>query len=143
MLLLRVVTWKGLVQHGANNYTILKIFFCRLGVTKWNPTYLLGYASLHPTYNYNTITMVYLFPPTCTRFFDCDLRGTTTKMCDFTSTNFTRCNLQDAKWGGSAKDPCEYWDVIRHDGVFVPGFTFDLYIAERIAESETRGNDVF
>lgn len=47
------------------------------------------------------------------------------------------------KTHGSGKDPCEFWDVIREDGVFVPGFTFDLYIAEHIAESKTKGDHVF
>lgn len=74
-----------------------------------------------------------------TRFFDCDLRGATLRYVELTSTTFTRVNLQGAKLGGSGKDPCEFWDVVREDGVFVPGFTFDLYIAERIAEGTTKG----
>ncbi|MEH1932299.1 MAG: pentapeptide repeat-containing protein [Nostoc sp.] len=79
----------------------------------------------------------------CTRFFDCDLRGATLRYVELTSSAFTRVNLQGTKTYGSGKDPCEFWDVIREDGVFVPGFTFDLYIAERIAERKTKGDDVF
>ncbi|MEH1943332.1 MAG: pentapeptide repeat-containing protein [Nostoc sp.] len=77
------------------------------------------------------------------RFFDCDLRGANIRLCDVSSTAFTRVNLQGVTRSNSGKDPCEYWDIIREDGVFIPGFTLDLYIAERIAESKTRGNDVF
>ncbi|WP_392530822.1 pentapeptide repeat-containing protein [Nostoc sp. C117] len=73
-------------------------------------------------------------------FYDCDLRSANTRVCDLTSTHFIRVNLQGAKLRGFGEDPCKYWDVIRHDGVFVPGFTFDLYIAERIAESKTKGD---
>nr|MDZ8058409.1 pentapeptide repeat-containing protein [Nostoc sp. EkiNYC01] len=76
-------------------------------------------------------------------FFDCDLRGATSTYANLSSAHFTRVNLQGAKLGGSGEDPCEYWDVIRHDGVFIPGFTLDLYIAERIAESKTKGDHVF
>ncbi|MBE8990878.1 pentapeptide repeat-containing protein [Nostoc sp. LEGE 12450] len=76
-------------------------------------------------------------------FYDCDLRGSNIRLCDVTSTHFIRVNLQGATRSNSGKDPCEYWDVVREDGVFVPGFTLDLYIAERIAENKTRGNDVF
>ncbi|MCC5657426.1 pentapeptide repeat-containing protein [Nostoc sp. XA010] len=72
-------------------------------------------------------------------FFDCDLRGATSTYANLTSAHFTRVNLQGAKLGGSGEDPCEYWDVIRHDGVFVPGFTSNLYIAE----SKTKGDYVF
>ncbi|MHC5726046.1 MAG: pentapeptide repeat-containing protein [Nostoc sp.] len=78
-----------------------------------------------------------------TRFFDCDLRGATLKNVNLTRTAFTRVNLQGTKTYGSGEDPCEFWDVVREDGVFIPGFTFDLYIAERIAESKTKGDHVF
>ncbi|MEH2380364.1 MAG: pentapeptide repeat-containing protein [Nostoc sp.] len=74
-----------------------------------------------------------------TRFFDCDLGGINTRICDLTCTRFIRVNLRDAKLSGSGEDPCRFWDVIREDGVFVPGFTSDLYIAERIAEGTTKG----
>ncbi|MEH1961506.1 MAG: pentapeptide repeat-containing protein [Nostoc sp.] len=74
-----------------------------------------------------------------TRFYDCDLRGATLRYVELTSTAFTRVNLQGTKTYGSGKDPCQLWDVVRQDGVFVPGFTFDLYIAERIAEGTTKG----
>ncbi|MEG3834402.1 MULTISPECIES: pentapeptide repeat-containing protein [unclassified Microcoleus] len=61
------------------------------------------------------------------RFFDCDLRGFNSSRCDISSVNFTRVNLQGAKLGGFGEDPCNYWDVIRHDGVFISGFTSNLY----------------
>ncbi len=77
------------------------------------------------------------------RFFDCDLRGANTRICNFTCTAFTRVNLQGAKLGGFGEDPCKFWDVVRYDGVFIPGFTFDLYIAERIAESKIKGDHIF
>lgn len=80
------------------------------------------------------------------RFFDCDLRGATSRLCTLSSTKFTRVNLQNSKLSGSGEDPPEYWDVTRQDGVFVPGFTFDLYIAEsieRTAERRRNGEDVF
>ncbi|MEH2374898.1 pentapeptide repeat-containing protein [Nostoc sp.] len=76
-------------------------------------------------------------------FYDCDLRGANISVCNLTSTHFIRVNLQGAHLSGFGEDPCNFWDVVRYDGVFVPGFTLDLYIAERIAESKTRGNDVF
>ncbi|MBN3870613.1 pentapeptide repeat-containing protein [Nostoc sp. JL33] len=76
-------------------------------------------------------------------FYDCDLRGANIRLCDVTSTHFIRVNLQGATRNNSGKDPCEFWDVVREDRVFVPGFTSNLYIAERIAERKTKGDDVF
>lgn len=75
----------------------------------------------------------------CAWFLDCDLGGINTRICDLTCTRFMRVNLRDAKLSGSGEEPCEFWDVIREDGVFVPGFTINLYIAERIAEGTTKG----
>ncbi|MEM6753909.1 MAG: pentapeptide repeat-containing protein [Cyanobacteria bacterium P01_C01_bin.38] len=80
------------------------------------------------------------------RFFDCDLRKAISRLCTLSSTKFTRVNLENSKLDGSGEDPSEYWDVTREDGVFVPGFTFDLYMAEsieRIAELRRNGEDVF
>ncbi|MEG3875923.1 pentapeptide repeat-containing protein [Microcoleus sp. herbarium7] len=63
-----------------------------------------------------------------TRFFDCDLRGANTSAtCNLTCTRFTRVNFQGAKLGGTGEDPCEFRDVIRQDGVFISGFTSNLY----------------
>ena len=73
------------------------------------------------------------------RFFDCDLRGANTRMCHLTCTGFTRVNLQGAKLGGSGEDPCEFWDVVRYDGVFLPGFNRSLYPRP----VNTNRNDVF
>ena len=73
------------------------------------------------------------------RFFDCDLRGANTSMCDLTCTAFTRVNLQGAKLGGFGEDPCNFWDVVRYDGVFLPGFNSSLYPRP----VNTDRNDVF
>ncbi|MDY7005107.1 MAG: pentapeptide repeat-containing protein [Cyanobacteriota bacterium] len=62
-----------------------------------------------------------------TRFSDCDWRGAKTKYCNMTRTHFVRVNLQGVTWGGYGEEPCRFWDVIRDDGVFIPGFTFELY----------------
>lgn len=77
------------------------------------------------------------------RFYDCDLRGAILNHVELTATQFTRVNLEGTMTKGSGRDPCEFWDVTREDGVFVPGFTFDLYIAERIAERRKNREDVF
>ncbi|MCT7971793.1 pentapeptide repeat-containing protein [Laspinema olomoucense] len=61
------------------------------------------------------------------RFFDCDLRGIRISLSNVSRAAFTRVNFQDAKLGGSGEDPCEFWDVIRPDGVLIPGFTFHIY----------------
>lgn len=74
-----------------------------------------------------------------TRFFDCDLRQANMTDVNLTSTHFIRVNLQGTKTKGFGEEPCEFWDVIREDGVFVPGFTFDLYLAER---EEFDSNDI-
>ncbi|MCC3411982.1 MULTISPECIES: pentapeptide repeat-containing protein [unclassified Microcoleus] len=64
-----------------------------------------------------------------TRFFDCDLRGANTSAtCNLTCARFTRINFQGAKLGGTGEDPCEFRDIIRQDGVFIPGFTFNPYL---------------
>lgn len=60
------------------------------------------------------------------RFFDCDLRRFKTIGCNLTWTHFIRVNLQGADLGGYCEEPCEFWDVIRQDGVFIPGFNFTL-----------------
>ena len=57
------------------------------------------------------------------RFFDCDLRGFNSSKCNVSSANFIRVNFQGAKFGGFGEEPCNYWDIIRQDGVFIPGFT--------------------
>jgi hypothetical protein len=44
-----------------------------------------------------------------------------------TCTAFTRVNLQGAEFGGFGEEPCRFWDVIRPDGVLIPGFTLNLY----------------
>lgn len=80
------------------------------------------------------------------RFYDCDLRSAILNHVELTSTQFIRVNLEGTRTKGSGKDPCEFWDVIREDGVFVPGFTINLYMAEsieRIAERRKNGEDVF
>jgi hypothetical protein len=61
------------------------------------------------------------------RFFDCDLRKFKTIGCNMTCTAFTRVNLQGADLGGFGEEPCRFWDVIRPDGVLIPGFTLNLY----------------
>ncbi len=61
------------------------------------------------------------------RFFDCDLRRVQTKICNLTYTHFTRVNLQGADLSGFGEEPCRFWDVIRPDGVLIPGFTCSLY----------------
>jgi uncharacterized protein YjbI with pentapeptide repeats len=64
-----------------------------------------------------------------TRFFDCNLRGANTSAtCNLTCTCFTRVNFQGAKLGGTGEAPCEFQDVIRQDGVFIQGFTFNPYL---------------
>ena len=80
------------------------------------------------------------------RFYDCDLRGVNTRICNLTSTQFTRVNLQGSRIDGFGRDFCEYWDLTREDGVFVPGFTINLYMAEsikRTAERRKNGENVF
>ena len=63
-----------------------------------------------------------------TRFFNCDFTNATLTSVNLTSTYFTRVNLQRTRTSGFGESPCRFRDVIREDGVFVPGFTFDLYI---------------
>lgn len=80
------------------------------------------------------------------RFYDCDLRGAILNHVELTATQFIRVNLEGTRTKGSGKDPCEFWDVTREDGVFVPGFTINLYMAESIkrnAERRKNGEDVF
>jgi uncharacterized protein YjbI with pentapeptide repeats len=63
-----------------------------------------------------------------THFYDCDFRRANTKLCKLDGTSFVRVNFEGAKLSGSpAQDPCYFWDVIRDDGVFIPGFAFRLY----------------
>jgi uncharacterized protein YjbI with pentapeptide repeats len=57
------------------------------------------------------------------RFFDCDFTGFNSSGCNITRVYFIRVNLQGAKLYGFGEDPCEFWDVIRPDGVFNPGFS--------------------
>jgi len=63
----------------------------------------------------------------CTRFFDCDFRGANTRLCNLSNTCFIRVNFEGSKLSGSGEDPCNFWDVIRDDGVFIPGFASELY----------------
>lgn len=62
-----------------------------------------------------------------TRFYDCDFRGANARLCNIDGTKFVRANLEGSELSGSGQDPCRFWDVIRDDGVFIPGFTFELY----------------
>lgn len=62
-----------------------------------------------------------------TRFFDCDFRAVNMSGCNLTSTHFIRVNFQGTKLGGFGEDPCQFWDIIREDGVFIPGFTSNPY----------------
>jgi len=61
-----------------------------------------------------------------TSFFDCYLRELSTSSCNLTSTRFIRVSLQGAKLDGYCEEPCEFWDVIRPDGVFIPGHNFTI-----------------
>jgi uncharacterized protein YjbI with pentapeptide repeats len=54
------------------------------------------------------------------RFFNCDLREFNSSKCNV-RVNFTRVNFQSAKFGGFGEEACKYWDIIRPDGVFIPG----------------------
>ncbi|MEH1884759.1 pentapeptide repeat-containing protein [Nostoc sp.] len=76
----------------------------------------------------------------CTRFFDCNLEGFNTRICDLTSTRFIRVNLRDAKLSGFGEEPCEFWDVIRPDGKFIPGFTYVIYLAP--SPNKVNGEDI-
>ncbi|MEH1935118.1 MAG: pentapeptide repeat-containing protein [Nostoc sp.] len=76
----------------------------------------------------------------CAWFLDCDLGGINTRICELTSTRFIRVNLQDAKLSGSGEEPCEFWDVIRPDGKFIPGFTYVIYPAP--SPDKVNGEDI-
>ena len=75
-----------------------------------------------------------------TRFFDCNLRGANTNECNLTLTHFIRVDLKGATLGGFGEQPCQFWDVIRQDGVVICGFTSDLY---RFSYKTDRNNIVY
>jgi uncharacterized protein YjbI with pentapeptide repeats len=59
------------------------------------------------------------------RFSDCDFRGASVTKVNLTYTSFIRVNLQGARLEGFGEEFPLFFDVVREDGEFIPGYTYE------------------
>ncbi|WP_104902444.1 pentapeptide repeat-containing protein [Nostoc sp. 'Peltigera membranacea cyanobiont' N6] len=59
------------------------------------------------------------------RFSDCDFRGASVTKVNLTYTSFIRVNLQGARLEGFGEEFPLFFNVVREDGEFIPGYTYE------------------